>query len=222
MDQCGNGAGQATLHIAGTAAIEFIVAHNRPKRCDVCVPAIAQGDGIHVADVDEPRLVARARHGNHKVAAPGEHFELLNPRSIERRTIKLCQLLLNEPLNEVLNLALICAGVRAVNLYKVLSKPPDKVLINHMQPHNQSAFQTDCKPPERSATWAWQYLPFAGRASAFAVRAGSQATQRVRTLHGRHAVRHICLSVSPDTSTGLGNNAGPARFCGRSAQGAPM
>ena len=111
MDQCGNGAGQATLHIAGTAAIEFIVAHNRPKRCDVCVPAIAQGDGIHVADIDQPRLVALARHGDFKVAAPGQHFELLNLHGIERRTIKLCQLLLNEPLNEALDLVLIRARV---------------------------------------------------------------------------------------------------------------
>ena len=145
-----------------------------------------------------------------------------NLHGIERRTIKLRQLLLNEPLNEVFNLALICAGVRAVNLHKVLRKPPGKVLINHMQPHNQSAFQTDCKPPKKSATCAQQYLPFAGLASAFAVQAGLQTTQWVRTLHGRHAVRHICLSVSPDTPTGFGDNAGPARFCGRSAQGASL
>ena len=50
------------------------------------------------------------------------------------------------------DLALICAGVRAVNLHKVLRKPPGKVLINHMQPHNQFVFQTDCKPPERFTT----------------------------------------------------------------------
>ena len=154
VDKRSNGASQAALHVAGAAAIEFVVAHNRPKRCDVCVPAIAQGNGIHMADVDESRLVAQSRHGDHKVAAPGEYFELLNLHGIERRTIKLCQLLLNEPLNEVLDLALICAGVRAVNLHKVLRKPPGKVFINHMQPHNQSAFQTDCKPLERSETCA--------------------------------------------------------------------
>ena len=89
MNKCGNGAGQTALHVAGAAAIELVVPHGRPERRYVCVPAISQGDGIHVADVDEPRLVARVRHGNHKVAAPGEHFELLNPHSIERRTIKL-------------------------------------------------------------------------------------------------------------------------------------
>ena len=175
-----------------------------------------------MADIDQPRLVACARHGDRKVAASGEYFELLNLHGIERRTIKLRQLLLNEPLNEVLDLALICARIRAVNLHKLLRKSPGKVLINHMQPHNQSVFQTDCKPPERSVTCAQQYLPFAGRASAFAVLAGSQTTRWVRTLHGRHAVRHICLSVSPDTPTGLGDNAGPARFCGRSAQGASL
>ena len=222
VDKRGNGAGQAALHVAGAAAVELVVAHNRPKRRRVRVPAIAQGNGIHMADIDQPRLVAQSRHGDHKVAAPGEYFKLLNLRGIERRTIKLCQPLLNEPLNEALNLALICAGVRAVNLHKVLRKPPGKVLVNHMQPHNQSAFQTDCKPPRKSATCAQQYLPFAGRASAFAVQAGLQTTQWVRTLHGRHAVRHICLSVSPDTPTGFGDNAGPARFCGRSAQGASL
>ena len=67
---------------------------------------------------------------------PGGHFELLNLYVIERRTIKLRHPFLNEPLNEVLNLALVCAGVRAVNLHKVLRKPPGKVLINHMKPHN--------------------------------------------------------------------------------------
>ena len=111
MDQCGNGAGQATLHIAGAATIEFIVAHDRSERRRVCLPAIAQGDGIHVTDVDESGLVAYGRHGNHKVAAPGEYFELLNLHGIERRTIKLRQLLLNEPLNEVLDLVLIRARV---------------------------------------------------------------------------------------------------------------
>lgn len=111
MDQCGNGAGQATLHIAGTAAIEFIVAHDRSERRNVRVPAIAQGDGIHVADVDELRLVALARHGDFKVAAPGQHLEFLSLHGIERRTTKLCQLLLNEPLNEVLDLVLIRARV---------------------------------------------------------------------------------------------------------------
>ena len=114
----------------------------------------SQGDGIHVADIDQPRLVAQTGYGDHEVAASGEHLELFDLHGIERRTIKLCQLPLNEPLNEVLDLALICARIRAANLHKVLRKPPGKVLINHMQPHNQSAFQTDCKPPERSATCA--------------------------------------------------------------------
>ena len=36
------------------------------------------------------------------------------------------------------------------------------VIINHMKPHNQLAFQTECKPPKRSATRAQQQLPFAG------------------------------------------------------------
>ena len=76
VKKCGNGAGQAALHIAGTAAIELIVPHGRPERRCVCVPAISQGDGIHVADVDESRLIAHARHGDHKVATSGEYFEL--------------------------------------------------------------------------------------------------------------------------------------------------
>lgn len=111
MDQCGNGAGQATLHIAGTAAIEFIVAHNRPKRCDVCVPAIAQGDGIHVADIDQPRLVALARHGDFKVAAPGQHLEFLNLHGMEHRMTQPLQLSLNQRFDIPLNFILIRARV---------------------------------------------------------------------------------------------------------------
>ena len=111
MDQCGYGAGQATLHITGTAAIEFIVTHDCSERRNACLPAVTQGDGIHVADVDEPWLVAQTGHGDHKVAASGEHLELCNLYGIEHRTIKLRQLLLNEPLNEVLDLALIRARV---------------------------------------------------------------------------------------------------------------
>ena len=220
MDQCGNGAGQATLHIAGTAAIEFIVTHDCSERRNACVPAVSQGDGIHVADVDEPWLVAQTGHGDHEVAASGEHFELLNLHGIEYRMAQLRHPFLNQRFDIAFNLALIRTWVGTVDPHEPLRKPPGKVLINHMQPHNQSAFQTDCKPLERSAACAQRYLPFAGRASAFAVQAGLQTTRWVRTLHGRHAVRHICLSVSPDTPTGLGNNAGPARFCGRSAQGA--
>ena len=64
-----------------------------------------------MADVDEPWLVAQTGHGDHKVAASGEHLELCNLYGIEHRTIKLRQLLLNEPLNEVLDLALIRARV---------------------------------------------------------------------------------------------------------------
>lgn len=111
MDNRGNGAGQATLHVAGTAAIELIVPHDRFERRNVRVPTITQGDGIHMADIDQPRLVAQTGRGDHEVAASGEHFELLNLHGLERRTIKLCQLLLNEPLNEALNLVLICARV---------------------------------------------------------------------------------------------------------------
>lgn len=111
MDNHGNGAGQATLHVAGTAAIELVVAHGCPERWGARVPTITQGDGIHMADIDQPRLVAQTGRGDHEVAASGEHFELLNLHGIERRTIKLCQLLLNEPLNEALNLVLMCARV---------------------------------------------------------------------------------------------------------------
>ena len=111
MDNHGNGAGQATLHVAGTAAIELVVAHGCPEWRNVRVPAVAQGDCVHVADVDEPWLVAQTGHGDHKVTASGQHFELLNLHSIERRAIELRQLLLNEPLNEALNLVLICARV---------------------------------------------------------------------------------------------------------------
>ena len=85
-----------------------------------------------MADVDESRLVAHTRHGDHKVAAPGEYFELCNLHGIECRTIKLRQLLFNEPLNEVFDLAFVGARVRAINLHELLRKPPGKVLINHM------------------------------------------------------------------------------------------
>ena len=111
MDQCGNGAGQATLHIAGTAAVELAVAHDRPERRRVCVPAIAQGNGIHMADVDESRLVAYARHGNHKVAAPGEYFELLKLHGMEHRMTQSLQLSLNQRFDKALNLVLIRARV---------------------------------------------------------------------------------------------------------------
>lgn len=95
---------------------------------------------------------------------------------------------LNQRFNIPLNLAFIRARIGAINLHKVLRKPPGKVLINHMQPHNRYAFQTNCKPPEVSTTCAWQNLPFAGRAIAFAVWTVSRATRWVRTRHGRHAV----------------------------------
>ncbi len=111
MDQCGNGAGQAALHVAGAPAIELVVAHNCPKRCDVRVPAVAQGDGIHVADVDEPWLVAQTGHGDHKVAASGEHLKLLNPYGIECRVVQPCQPFLNQRFDIPLNFILIRARV---------------------------------------------------------------------------------------------------------------
>lgn len=111
MDQCDNGAGQATLHIAGTAAIEFIVTHDCSERRNACVPAVAQGDGIHVTDVDEPWLVAQTGHGDHKVAASGEHLELLDPHGIECRVFQPCQPFLNQSFDIPLNLALIRARV---------------------------------------------------------------------------------------------------------------
>ena len=89
MDQCGNGAGQATLHVAGATAVELAVAHDRPERRNVRVPAVAQGDCVHMADIDESRLVAHSRHGDHKVAAPGEYFELCNLHGIEYRMAQL-------------------------------------------------------------------------------------------------------------------------------------
>lgn len=67
----------------------------------------SQGDGIHVADVDEPRLVAHARHGNHKVAAPGEYFELLNLHGTEYWMAQLRHPLLSQRLDIALDLALI-------------------------------------------------------------------------------------------------------------------
>ena len=154
MDQCGNGAGQATLHIAGTAAIEFIVTHDCSERRNACVPAVAQGDGIHMADIDQSWLVAQTGHGDHEVAASGEHLELLNLHGIERRMTQPCQPFLNQRFDIPFNLALIRTWVGTVDPHKLLRKPPGKVLINHMQPHNQSAFQTDCKSPERSVTCA--------------------------------------------------------------------
>ena len=78
VDQCSDGAGQATLHVACAAAVELVVAHGRPERRDVRIPPIAQGNGIHMADVDKSRLVAQAGHGDHKIAAPGKHLELLD------------------------------------------------------------------------------------------------------------------------------------------------
>ena len=111
MDQCGNGAGQTALHVAGTATIELIVPHGRPERRRVRAPVISQGDGIHVADVDESRLVAHARHGDHEVAAPGEYFELCNLHGIEYRMTQPLQLSLNQRFDIPLNFILIRARV---------------------------------------------------------------------------------------------------------------
>ena len=131
MDQCGNGAGQTALHVARTATIELIVPHGRPERRRVRVPAISQGDGIHVADVDESRLVAHARHGNHKVAAPGEYFELCNLHGIEYRMAQLRQPFLNQRFDIAFNLALIRTWVGTVDPHEPLRKPPSKICINH-------------------------------------------------------------------------------------------
>lgn len=131
MDQCGNGAGQATLHIAGTAAIEFIVAHDRSERRNVRVPAIAQCNGIHMADIDEPWLVAQSRHGDHKVAAPGQHLEFLNLHGIEYRMAQLRQPFLNQRFDIAFNLALIRTWVGTVDPHEPLRKPPGKICINH-------------------------------------------------------------------------------------------
>lgn len=65
MGKRGDGAGQAALHVAGAAAVELAVAHDRPERRYILVPAITQGDGIHMAGIDESRLVALARYGDH-------------------------------------------------------------------------------------------------------------------------------------------------------------
>ena len=111
MDKCGNGAGQTALHVADAAAIEFVVAHNRPERRNVRVPAVAQGDGIHMADIDESRLVALARHGGHKIAAPGEYFELCNLHGIEYRMAQLRQPFLNQRFDIAFNLVFIRARV---------------------------------------------------------------------------------------------------------------
>ena len=70
----------------------------------------SQGDGIHVADVDEPRLVAHARHGNHKVAAPGEYFELLNLHGTEYWMAQLRHPLLSQRLDIALDLASYAPG----------------------------------------------------------------------------------------------------------------
>ena len=131
MDQSGNGAGQTALHVAGAAAIELIVPHGRPERRRVRVPAISQGDGIHVADVDESRLVAHSRHGNHKVAAPGEYFELCNLHGMEHRMAQPLQLSLNQHFDIAFNLALIRTWVGTVDPHESLRKPPSKICINH-------------------------------------------------------------------------------------------
>ena len=60
-----------------------------------------------MADIDEPWLVAQSRHGDHKVAAPGEYFELCNLHSIEYRMAQLCHPFLNQRFDIALNLVLI-------------------------------------------------------------------------------------------------------------------
>ncbi len=131
MDKCGNGAGQSALHVAGTAAVELAIAHDRPERRNVRVPAVAQGNGIHMADVDQTRLVAPPWHGDHKVAAPGEHFELLNLHGIEYRMAQLRQPFLNQRFDIAFNLALIRTWVGTVDPHEPLRKPPSKICINH-------------------------------------------------------------------------------------------
>lgn len=131
MDQCGNGAGQATLHVAGTAAVELVVTHNRSEWRRVCVPAIAQGNGIHVADIDQPRLVAQTGHGDHEIAAFGQHLEFLNLHGMEHRMAQPPQLSLNQRFDIAFNLALIRTWVGTVDPHESLRKPPSKICINH-------------------------------------------------------------------------------------------
>ena len=131
MNKRGNGAGQATLHVAGATAIEFVVTHNRPERRNVRVPAVAQGDGIYVADIDEPWLVAQTGHGDHKIAAPREYFELCNLHGIEYRMAQLRQPFLNQRFDIAFNLALIRTWVGTVDPHEPLRKPPSKICINH-------------------------------------------------------------------------------------------
>ena len=131
MDQCGNGTGQATLHIAGAAAVELAVAHDRPERRNVRVPAVAQGDCIHVADVDEPWLVAQTGHGDHEIAASGQHLEFLNLHGMEHRMTQPLQLSLNQHFDIAFNLALIRTWVGTVDPHEPLRKPPSKICINH-------------------------------------------------------------------------------------------
>ena len=136
--------------VAHTIAVTFLAGNDggvgvAGKEVDgrVRAPAIAQGDGIHVADVDEPRLVAHARHGDHKVAAPGEYFDLAYLCGIQYGRIEFGNIRLDQVFDVLFDHALICVGFQAINFHKLLRKPPGKVLINHMKPHNPFAFQTD-------------------------------------------------------------------------------
>ena len=84
-----------------------------------------------MADIDEPWLVAQSRHGDHKVAAPGEYFELCNLHGIEYRMAQLRQLFLNQRFDIAFNLALIRTWVGTVDPHEPLRKPPSKICINH-------------------------------------------------------------------------------------------
>ena len=60
-----------------------------------------------MADIDEPWLVAQSRHGDHKVAAPGQHLEFLNLHGMEHRMTQLRQPFLSQRFDIALNLVLI-------------------------------------------------------------------------------------------------------------------
>ena len=64
-----------------------------------------------MADIDQPWLVAQTGHGDHKVAASGEHLEFLDPHGIECRVVQPLQPFLNHCFDISLNFILIRARV---------------------------------------------------------------------------------------------------------------
>ena len=131
-EERGEGAGQAALHVAGAAAVEVVADDLGAEGADALAPALAQGDGVHVADVDQARLVGGAGNGDHEVASVGQRLELLHANGRGQLRRHLDDTCLHQRLYVLLDPPLVRAGVRAVNAHQVCGQVPGCVHASHL------------------------------------------------------------------------------------------